>query len=96
MGQELDEAETKCSTLKSKLNYVIGVCQKVKSEIKGNKEKSEISLKPIRSTSENPNLKFSIKHKDYNSEIMATNKVPNYNLQRMYNIEHKTEGFGII
>ncbi|KAL6422026.1 hypothetical protein ACFW04_010844 [Cataglyphis niger] len=93
IGQELDEAETKCSTLKSKLNYVIGVCQKVKSEIKGNKGKSEISLKSIRSTCENPNLKFSIKHNDYNSEIMATNKIPNYNLQRMYNIEHKTEGF---
>ncbi|CAL1677269.1 unnamed protein product [Lasius platythorax] len=34
MGQELDEAETKCFTLKSELNYVMGVCQKVKTEMK--------------------------------------------------------------
>lgn len=95
MGQELDKAETKCFTLKSELNYVMGVCQKVKSEMKGTKEKSDISLKPIRSSSENPSLKFSIDHNDYDSEIMITNKIPNYNLQKIYNIEHKTEDFGI-
>jgi len=96
MGQELDKAETKCFTLKSELNYVMGVCQKVKSEMKGTKEKSDISLKPsIRSSSENPSLKFSIEHNDHNSEIMATNKISNYNLQKIYNIEHKAEDFGI-
>ncbi|EFN66955.1 hypothetical protein EAG_15312 [Camponotus floridanus] len=93
MGQELDKAETKCFTLKSELNYVMGVCQKVKSEMKGTKEKSDISLKPIRSSSENPSLKFSIEHNDHNSEIMSTNKIPNYNYQKIYNVEHKAEDF---
>ncbi|XP_012056612.1 PREDICTED: uncharacterized protein LOC105619703 [Atta cephalotes] len=36
IGLELDKAETKCFTLKSELNYMMDVCRKAQTEIKGN------------------------------------------------------------
>ncbi|XP_070528951.1 putative leucine-rich repeat-containing protein DDB_G0290503 [Cardiocondyla obscurior] len=64
-GQELDKAETKCFALKSELNYMIDVySQKAQTEIKENKEASNLSLASLK----NSGLKFSIKH-DCDSEI---------------------------
>ncbi|XP_036143117.1 uncharacterized protein LOC105838113 [Monomorium pharaonis] len=86
IGQKLDEAETKCFTLKSELNYVMEVCQKAQTEIRGSKESSDIS--PI-SSSKNSGSKSPVGHND-NSEI--TDKIKNCDFpQRIYNAELKDE-----
>lgn len=63
----MDKAETKCFTLKSELNYVMDVCRKAQTEIRGSKEISDISS--IVSSLKNPDSKSPIEHNGYNNEI---------------------------
>jgi len=94
----LDLAETKCFTLKSELSYMIGVCRKAQTEIKGSKGSSDtcksltVLQKPIISPHKNLILKSPVEHHDYNNEITATNKIPSHNiLDRICNIEQNAE-----
>ncbi|XP_018349331.1 PREDICTED: uncharacterized protein LOC108752761 isoform X2 [Trachymyrmex septentrionalis] len=89
IGLELDKAETKCFTLKSELNYMMDVCRKAQTEIKGNKEASNISS--IMSF-KNSDSKSTFERNDYNSEIMDVNRTTNCNIfQRIHNMELKAE-----
>lgn len=91
MGEELDIAETKCLTLKSELNYMMGVCQKAQTEIKGSKGAFDISQEPI-SLSKSPRLKFPVEYNDANNEIKVTDKISNCNVfQKLHNIEKIVE-----
>ncbi|XP_012216078.2 putative leucine-rich repeat-containing protein DDB_G0290503 [Linepithema humile] len=91
IGQELDIAETKCFTLKSELNYMMGVCRKVQTEKKGSKEPSDVLPERITSPYKNLILKSPVEYHDYNNEITA-NTTPSYNmLDRIYNIEQNAE-----
>lgn len=66
----------------------MGVCRKAQTEIRGNKEPSEVS--PIISSSKNPDFKSPVEYNDYDSEL--TGKTANCNIpQRTYDVELKDE-----
>ncbi|RLU19452.1 hypothetical protein DMN91_008009 [Ooceraea biroi] len=87
IGHELDMAETKCFTLKSELNYMMGVCQKAQTETRG-----RTSLQELMMSSKDSDSKSSFIHFDSNSEIMISNKIRNYEvLEKIHNVEEKPE-----
>ncbi|KYM79889.1 hypothetical protein ALC53_09594 [Atta colombica] len=87
IGLELDKAETKCFTLKSELNYMMDVCRKAQTEIKGSKETSVISsIMSFKNSDSNSSFKCN----DYNSENMDINTNCNIS-QKIHNMELKTE-----
>jgi len=92
IGHELNIAETKCFTLKSELNYMMGVCRKAQTETRGNKGTSETSQELITSF-KNTDSKSSVIHYDCNNKV--TNKIRNYsNFPKIHDVEEKEENFG--
>jgi len=68
---------------------MMDVCRKAQTEIKGNKEASNISS--IMSF-KNSDSKSTFERNDYNSEIMDVNRTTNCNIfQRIHNMELKAE-----
>lgn len=92
IGQELDIAETKCFTLKSELNYMMGVCRKAQTEIKENRTLSNISPEQIASLSENPVSKSPVEYRNHKNEITAVDETLNCkSFRKIHNNEQKTE-----
>lgn len=67
----MDKAETKCFTLKSELNYMMGVCRKAQTEIRESKERFDISpiISAFKNLDSKSRFKVPIEHNDCNSEI---------------------------